>query len=111
MDKYPRTHPGLWLTISFLFVFVSLPALAQNGSVRNNNQQAALHIRVNVVRSVSLPPVTYGHPHNDAVTYNVSTAKPDVEVKEEIRPLFGTALGQSGGSEGAVLKTLTVVVH
>src|SRR5215831_18364397 len=72
MDKYPRTHLGLWLTISFLFVFASLPALAQNGSIRSNNQQAALHIRVNVVRPVSLPPVTPGQPHDDVVTYNVS---------------------------------------
>ena len=111
MDKYPRTRLGPWLAISFFFVFATLPALAQNGNNMKNGGQAALHIRVNVVRPVSLPPVTHGPSHDDVVTYNVSTAKPDVEVKEEIRPLFGTALGQSGGGEGAVLKTLTVVVH
>ena len=110
MNKYPRTRFIVALPIFFLML-ASLPAVAQNGNTKSNRATAVLNIRVNVVPTVALPPVRQAAPVSNAVTYNFSTVKPDVEVREEIRPLFGNSVGQSVNREGAILKTLTIVPH
>ena len=111
MNKRPRKqHSTHMLLISLVFL-ASLPALAQNGNTKSDRAPAVLNIKVNVVPTVALPPVQQAAPATNAVTYNFSTVKPGVEVREEIRPLPGSAVGQSGNSEGAILKTLTIVPH
>ena len=107
MSKHPRTHASIH--ILWIFLLFAASALAQNGNIKSNLAPAVLNVRVNVVQTVALPPARQTAPVNNAVTWNFSTAKPDVEVREEIRPLFGSSVGQSGNGEGAVLKTLTIV--
>lgn len=111
MNKYPRTHLKIYILLIFVFLFASLPALAQNGKTSSNSAQAVLHIRINLVQTVALPPPTTTISGNNAVSYNFSTVKPNVEVREEIRPLLGSGFGQSVDGKGAVLKTLTIVPH
>ena len=110
MNKYPRTHLGFALAI-LLIVMASLPASAQNGRTHSNTQQAELHIKVNLVRTVMLPPARPAPRLDSTVVYNMPVARPDIEVKEEIRPLPSAAIGQAEGGREAVLKTLTVVVQ
>ena len=111
MTKYPRSHRSTQLLLISLLFFASVPALAQNGNTKSNSAPAALNIKVNVVPTVALPPVRQAAPATNAVTYSFSIVKPDVEVREEIRLLPGSAVGQSINSEGAILKTLTIVPH
>jgi hypothetical protein len=97
-------------TIMVLIGFASVPALPQNGNARHNSGQAMLRLTVNVASTVILQPVSPSHPlSNNVVIFNVPAARPDVEVKEEVRPL--SALAVLGKAEGALLKTTTVVVH
>ena len=111
MDKYPRTHLGFGLMIT-LMVIASLRASAQNVRTYDKSQPAELHIKVNVERTVMLPPVHQSPPRLDNnVTYNMPAVKPDVEVKEEIRPLPAAAIGEPKEGRDVVLRTLTVVVH
>lgn len=110
MNKYPRAR-FIVAVLIFSFVLANIPALAQNGNANNNRPQAVLYIKVNVVPTVALPHARSNPNANNAVTYNFSTVKSDVQVIEEIRPLFGNSVGQSGNREGAILKTLTVVPY
>ena len=111
MFKRPRQHLSTYVLVISLLLLVAVPALAQNGNTKSNSAQAALSIKVNVVQTVALPPVRQAAPESNAVTWNFSTVKPDVEVREEVRPLPRSAVGQSSNSEGAILKTLTIVPH
>jgi len=109
MNKYNRTHL-LLLTIIALPALGSLPANAQNGNTKSNRAQAVLTVNVNLVPTVQMPRAQRQNPDN-MVMYNVPTAKPDLDVIEDTRPLSVAVGGNSAKSEGAVLKTLTIVVH
>lgn len=111
MNKYPRTHLGLLLTTLVLLVFLAvLPLVAQNGTTRSNSSPAVLHIRINVVQTVRTPPPPRHDHAGGMVTYNVSTEKSDMDVREEIRALPAAA-GKGTNGDGAILKTLTIVVR
>ena len=110
MKKYNRTHLFVALTIIALLTLTSLPANAQNGNARSNRGQAALTISVNLVHPVLLPRTQHQNP-DIIVTYNVPTEKPDMDVIEDTQPLSTTVSRQGAKSEGAVLKTLTIVAH
>jgi len=110
MNKYNRTHPLVVLTIIALLAPASLPANAQNGNTKTNRAAAVLTINVNLVPTVQMPRVRINHPES-VVTYNVPTQKPDMDVIEETRLLSAAVSGKSAKGEGAVLKTLTIVVH
>ncbi|HEY6249009.1 MAG TPA: hypothetical protein VI685_03555 [Candidatus Angelobacter sp.] len=95
------------VALALFSILTSMPALAQNGAGRSNSAQAALHIRINIVPTLIAPPPPPepNRPLLNAVNYNISTAKSNVETIEETRPLSdGTA-----GGRGAILKTLTIV--
>lgn len=111
MTQRPRSHLSIYVLVFLLFLFLDFPVLAQNGNTKSNRAQAALTIQVNVVPTIALPPARQAAPANNAVTYNFSTVNGNVEVREEIRPLPGSAVGQSVNGEGAILKTLTIVPH
>lgn len=111
MTQRPRSHLSIYVLVFLLFLFLDFPVLAQNGNTKSNRAQAALTIQVNVVPTIALPPVRQAAPANNAVTYTFSTVNGNVEVREEIRPLPGSAVGQSVNGEGAILKTLTIVPH
>lgn len=113
MDRHPRIHVGVILIITVVFVLASLPAVAQARNTASNNAQAVLlHIRVNIVPVVmSAPPPTEPKiPLVGAVSYQVSTANSSMEMTEEIHPLF-LPTGKTDRAQGALLKTLTVVLH
>ena len=111
MDKYPRVRTVLLFTTIVLLVLAGLPASAQSGNSHSNSAQAVLHIRINVVQTVSTPPprTDLQYRGNDTVTYNVSTERSDTDVREEIHALPATGNGTNG--DGAILKTLTIVVR
>lgn len=110
MVKYPRTHLGVVLTLAVLFAATSLVASAQ---VRGSSGQAALHIRINLVPTLTAPapPVEPKKPLVGPVSYDVPAMKSNVETIEEIRPLFIGNAGQAQRLDGAVLKTLTIVLR
>ena len=111
MDKYPRTlRCLLLLTIFTLLVPADVPAQAKDGNTHSDRAQAVLHIRVNVVETVRTPPPRRHDHDDDMVTYNVSTERSDMDVREEIRALPAAA-GKRTNGDGAVLKTLTIVVR
>lgn len=112
MDRHPRIHVGVMLIIAVVFVLASLPALAQARNTASNNAQAVLHIRVNIVPVVmSAPPPTEPKiPLVGAVSYQVSTTNSSMEMTEEIHPLF-LPTSKTDRAQGALLKTLTVVLH
>ena len=96
-----------------LFSFgTSLSASAQNAPGGNHSAQAVLHIRVNIVPTVMtpLPPTEPNRLLPTTVTYNVPTAKSNVEMIEETRSL-PPASTKAIGSQGAVLQTVTIVVR
>lgn len=103
------------LQIAALFVLfsmaTSLCAFAQNGAARTNSAQAVLHIRVNIVSIVMAPPAP--EPRLTPiipVAYNIPGAKSNVEMIEETRPFVPPGTGQIG-TQGAVLKTTTIVLR
>jgi len=110
MKKYNRTHLFVALTIIASLTLTSLAAHAQNGNARSNRGQAVLTINVNLVHPVQLPRMQHQNP-DSIVTYNVPTEKPDMDVIEDTQPLSTTVSRQGAKSEGAVLKTLTIVAH
>jgi hypothetical protein len=112
MNKYPRIPAGLVLTTIVLLVLAGIPAQAKDGNTHSERAQAVLHIRINIVQTVRTPPPR-GHHHDhddDMVIYNVSTEKSDMDVREEIRAL-PAGVGERTNGDGAVLKTLTIVVR
>lgn len=113
MDKDPRTRRGVVLIIAVLFALTSLPAAAQASNTRSNKGQAVLQIRVNIVPALmSLPPpVEPKIPLNGPVSYQVPTMNSGMEMTEEVHPLFTQSAGETGRGEGAILKTLTIVLH
>lgn len=113
MDKHPRIHVGVILIIAVAFVLVSLPAVAQARNTGSSGAQAVLHIRVNIVPALTSapPPAEPKIPLLGPVSYQVSTTRSGMEMTEEIHPLFLQTGGKTGRVEGAILKTLTVVLH
>src|SRR5215471_3210879 len=109
MNKYNRTHLVV-LTVLALLTLASLPANAQNGNTKTNRAAAVLTIKVNLVPTVQLPRMQRQNPESP-VTYNLPAERPDLDVIEDTRPLSVAVGGNSAKSEGAVLKTLTIVVH
>ena len=110
MKKYNRTHLFVALTIIALLTLTSLPANAQNGNIKGNRATAVLTVNVNLVHPVQLPRTQHQNP-DSIVTYNVPTEKPDLDVTEETQVLSVAVSGQGAKSEGAILKTLTIVAH
>ena len=110
MNKYNRTHPLVVLTIIALLALASLPVNAQNGNTKSNRGSAVLTINVNLVHPVQLPPMQRQNPES-LVTYNLPAEGPDLDVIEETQLLSAAVGGKSAKSEGAVLKTLTIVIH
>ena len=97
----------LILALLLMSTFVS----AQNGRSGSKSADAVLHIKVNVVPVVMLP-VYKKTVENSTVTYNLIDQKRNMDVREETRPLLGTAAGAgSSNSANAVLKTVTIVVQ
>lgn len=113
MDKYTRTHLGVVLVIAALFALASLPAAAQARNSRSNSAQAVLQIRVNIVPAVmsAPPPVEPKIPLLGSVSYQVSTMRSGMEMIEEIHPFFTQSAGKTEPVAGAILKTLTIVLH
>ena len=109
MNKYNRTHLVV-LTVLALLTLASLPANAQNGNTKSNRAAAVLTIKVNLVPTVQLPRMQHQNPESP-VTYNLPAERPDLDVIEETRLLSAAVSGKSAKGEGAVLKTLTIVVH
>ena len=95
------------VALTLFCVLANLSASAQNGTSRSTGAQATLHIRINVVPALMAPPPPQEPPRPllNGVSYNISTAKSNVDVIEETRPLSDGA----GGRQGAILKTVTVV--
>lgn len=112
MDRYPRIHVGVILVITVVFALASLPAVAQ-ARTGSNSAQAVLHIRVNIVSALTSapPPAEPKIPLLGPVSYQVSTAQSGMEMTEEIHPLSLQTGGKTDRVEGAILKTLTVVLH
>lgn len=113
MDKAPRTRRGVLLITAVLLVFASASGWAQARNTASNNAQAVLHIRVNIVPVVmsAPPPIEPKIPLVGAVGYQISTANSGMEMTEEIHPLVIQSAGKTARVEGAILKTLTVVLH
>lgn len=113
MDRHPRIHVGVILIITVVFALASLPAAAQARNTRGNKAQAVLQIRVNIVPALCSPPPPAEPkiPLLGPVSYQVSTTWSGMEMTEEIHPLFIQSAGKGERVDGAILKTLTVVLH
>lgn len=105
MDKYPRTHLGILLMMTAL----SLPVSAQT----RNTATAVLHIKVNIVPALisAPPPVEPKIPPMGPVSYSIPTARSGQEITEETHPLLIQNAASTARVDGAVLKTVTIVLH